>query len=672
VTLGPVEWSHNARIVYGVAGRQLIPPSGGPSRVSRPPVVDFWARGDMNVKILLRMGLLLFIAIITASAARAATYYVDYTNGNDSNNGTSKATPWKHAPGMNGCSGACNSASLNAGDKVILKGCVTWPNSAFSWSIPFGGSAGNPIYYGVDQTWWDSTVSGCASAWNRPIFNLGNANPSDSLNRIILYYNYPYVTLDNFEITNIAANWNPTNGSTGIFAGSPGNSTVENMYVHGWVNPCFSIGTGNLSAGSSTVTNYVPLSYSPAASAITTSWGSSGPCQHVLVQAPNGGIPLGNNTPEVTSVSGSNPYTVTFTNTSGGASGNCSGCLIQVGADFFQVFEGIEGPTNNDIAQDNVIDGSDTAEVKLNPYGDCGLTEGNNNFCVASGTVLWRVPNIFRNNVIRFVENAAVGECTEWSGNLIEYVRMSTDPTAHTNFVECLNDNPVNGATLFYNNVIRHGTNPNTNTPTGRWAVGVGAVWYTPVAGETSYFFNNIFYDVLENNVFERASSLGTTIAFNNSVDCGASWSLINLCANELLSVDIYQNNLFVTSASPALTGSGFASISNLTIATGHGYGETETPYAFAPPSGGATIGKGTSIASLCSGVSSAQPAAGTACGLDTAYAVTYNTSNHTVTIPARTQLTRPSTPDIGAYQYSASSAPTAPLPPTGLAATVN
>ena len=34
------------------------------------------------------------------SKASVTTYYIDYDGGSDSNNGTSKDTPWKYAPGI--------------------------------------------------------------------------------------------------------------------------------------------------------------------------------------------------------------------------------------------------------------------------------------------------------------------------------------------------------------------------------------------------------------------------------------------------------------------------------------------------------------------------------------------------------------------------------------------
>jgi len=82
--------------------------------------------------------------------------------GNDSNNGTSKTSPWQNAPGMQTCAKLCNSTTINPGDSIILRGGVTWPNASFMWNLP-GGATGNPVYVGVDQTWY------AGSSWVRPV-----------------------------------------------------------------------------------------------------------------------------------------------------------------------------------------------------------------------------------------------------------------------------------------------------------------------------------------------------------------------------------------------------------------------------------------------------------------------------------------------------------------------
>jgi hypothetical protein len=610
------------------------------------------------------------------------TYYVDYVTGSDTAVGTSKLAPWKYAPGMNGGCGSgtqCGNTVLNAGDSVIFKGGVTWPNSAFAWTIPYAGTSGNPIYFGVDQTWYTG------ESWTRPIMNLGGAVPNNNSAYTIVSMFQPYVTLDNFEWIGILAAPSPVNGSTTLFGWGNNGVHVQNMYVHGWINPYFSVGTGTLTSGSYTITNYVPFSYSPAPS---PSWvglcGGSSNCT-TQVQSLTGYIPEGNATPSATNITATvgGSYSITFVNNCAGTPvcyATASGThVIGIGQDDFHVNgQGSPGPEVDEVfGPGNYIDGSDTAEAQLNPYGDCGLTEGNNNICVSSATILWRGPNIVRDNVILFDGNSiAVGGCQEYSGNLILYLRNSTNPTAHTNGIECTDDFAVNGQTYFFGNVVKHGTNPNPSTPGGPFAIGLGAILSNPEPGETAYWFNNVFTDVLANAPFERATTTGIQYIFNNTADCGIAFTsppFNSFCYNAQ-PVDFVQNNHFITQFASSGIGavvSGSPTFStNLTMlpatATSDGY-TTVQQYVYSPTSSGSpTVGVGTSVATICGGIT--QIAAQTACLSDTPYAVGYNTTGHVVIIPDRTPVARPSTPDIGAYQFvGGSPAPAVTLAPTSL-----
>src|ERR1019366_4227336 len=73
------------------------------------------------------------LSMLPVSAA-AATYYIDYTGGSDANDGASKATPWKLAPGMQGFAGTYTHAPA---DQFIFKGGITWPNPAAGSPFPF-------------------------------------------------------------------------------------------------------------------------------------------------------------------------------------------------------------------------------------------------------------------------------------------------------------------------------------------------------------------------------------------------------------------------------------------------------------------------------------------------------------------------------------------------------
>jgi hypothetical protein len=628
---------------------------------------------------LLWSGLFL-VTLLVASRASATTYYVDYTNGSDSNNGTSKSTPWKTAPGMVTNSGVSASTSLNPGDSVIFKGCVTWPNSTFSWHPKYAGTAGSPIYYGVDTSWWDNTVSSCTNGWNRPIFDAGGAsiyaNAHDP--RMVYAGNKPYNTFDNIEFKGYYADGlgnGVTNDYVDFGGGQSAGVVVENCYFHGWTNPYFSMGTGNVAANSNTVTNYVPFSWSPAPASSWTSAPAGMPMQTL------GYWPVQSNGPLATSISNTGGNSWTIVTNSSTLPNACNGCVVQIGQDYLAITGGVEGGCAGCMMINNVIDASDVNTVQYNPETDCGVASGNSKPCLGSAIAGWRLPNIWRGNVIRYVNSAFVGECSEFSNNLIEYVRLGSNPSSHTNAIECLDETPVNGLELHYGNVIRHTNNPNPNNPMGRWSIGL-LNQYAPPSGSTEYIFNNVVYDTLQNAWMGPIGgrSGGTIDVFNNTSDCGPSWDLTHSCMNITTgwaAVNIVNNDMITTGT--AIVGSGsYSNTNNLTVspATANAAGYTASQvYAYSPTSAGSpTVGKGASVSSFCAAISSAGFSdAASACQKDTSYGVGYNASTHSVITPNRSTISRTSPPDIGAYQFSGAAAGSTepPAPPTSLSVTV-
>lgn len=191
---------------------------------------------------LLRILLLTGCAMMIGDSVSAATYYIDYSTGNDGNSGTSKTSPWQNAPGMQTCTKLCSSTTINAGDSIILKGGVTWPNASFMWNLPGNGTTGSPIYLGVDKTWFTG------STWARPILNPGGAVIPNNFNTM---FTVPAnVTVDNFEITGFY--WTTAScsgapyGDCGIFnAGQRNGQTWENLYIHGWTHAGTNAATNN-------------------------------------------------------------------------------------------------------------------------------------------------------------------------------------------------------------------------------------------------------------------------------------------------------------------------------------------------------------------------------------------------------------------------------------------
>ncbi|MFA5962252.1 MAG: hypothetical protein WC848_06225 [Parcubacteria group bacterium] len=179
-----------------------------------------------------------------AKNSHAATYYIDYSNGSDTNNGTSTSTPWKLAPGMRGCSvgdtgGNCNAKRVSGGtpgDRFIFKGGVTWPRAALSFNWYFGsGTTANPIYFGVDKAWY------AGGAWSRPVMDAEDNEPYPSPENyytMMAIYGDGFV-VDNLEFKGLAqlADTNPIYPgmlTVGTSIASVQGIEVKNCYFHGW------------------------------------------------------------------------------------------------------------------------------------------------------------------------------------------------------------------------------------------------------------------------------------------------------------------------------------------------------------------------------------------------------------------------------------------------------
>jgi hypothetical protein len=194
--------------------------------------------------------LILPVLLLCAHSAIATTYYIS-TSGSDSNNGTSNSTPWLHAPGMTGCSANCASKSPAPGDRFILRGGDTWHyNSAagpvgLPWSNSSSGSSGNLIYWGVDHTWWNSATCG-AAAWCRPILNgdnpisttaVASCQKGAATDSDLMDMQGSWVQVDDFEMLGLCWDQATIPYFTDFYLAMEGaNSTVTNVYLHGWTH----------------------------------------------------------------------------------------------------------------------------------------------------------------------------------------------------------------------------------------------------------------------------------------------------------------------------------------------------------------------------------------------------------------------------------------------------
>lgn len=138
------------------------------------------------------LALLVFSCL--ALCAQGATYYIDYAGGSDANGGTSKAAPWKRAPGMKGFARAYQHV---AGDRFIFKGGVTWPVDCFQMRITAGGSSdSNRDYYGADSTWY------AGGAFTRPVFDFQHTlvGPGWTAAAGVLIEGCNFITFENIDL----------------------------------------------------------------------------------------------------------------------------------------------------------------------------------------------------------------------------------------------------------------------------------------------------------------------------------------------------------------------------------------------------------------------------------------------------------------------------------------
>src|SRR5271165_7473325 len=128
----------------------------------------------------------IFALCLSAFASHTCTTcYIDCVNGSDANSGATKILAWKHLHEMAGATGNASTQVVAPGDSYILIGNETWPNSTLGFAMIVNGSVGNPIYYGVDQTWF-ANVAGTANTdatgkivtWVTGVHTLGDFSSS--------------------------------------------------------------------------------------------------------------------------------------------------------------------------------------------------------------------------------------------------------------------------------------------------------------------------------------------------------------------------------------------------------------------------------------------------------------------------------------------------------------
>jgi hypothetical protein len=193
---------------------------------------------------------------LVCQSAHATTYYIDYSSGLDSNNGTSTSTPWKHHPYMATWGQGVTPVTYThaAGDKFIFKGGVTWlwtsGDHLFPLTIVAGGSAGNMDTYTSDPTWY---VGG---SFTLPIFDGGQQAEGSTVtmgagnNSLITdsTHQVSYIKIDSLQLQNVgyplsgplSSTWGGS-GTTVNFGGSGSNIEISNNVLYPHAVQAFSI-----------------------------------------------------------------------------------------------------------------------------------------------------------------------------------------------------------------------------------------------------------------------------------------------------------------------------------------------------------------------------------------------------------------------------------------------
>ncbi len=147
------------------------------------------------------------------SVASAATYYVDATGGNDSNNGTASTTAWQTLTKVNG-------STFAPGDFILFKRGVTFMGNLV---VGQSGTSGKP-----------STI-GAYGSGGRPLLNAAGNNHG-----VDIRTNKSYITIQGLDVRGATLNQI-------LLLSSVSNVIITDCYVVGGSNGAYTLQTGNFS-----------------------------------------------------------------------------------------------------------------------------------------------------------------------------------------------------------------------------------------------------------------------------------------------------------------------------------------------------------------------------------------------------------------------------------------
>jgi hypothetical protein len=190
----------------------------------------------------------ILLAIGCSATASAVTYYIDYTEGKDSNDGQSTSNAWQRCPGMKGFTGRYLHTT---GDQFVFKGGVTWPADAFPFKIIHSGNARRPDIYMGGQRCGEAGSAACHGgvAWGSgyPLFD-GESKGRYQSGLIFKSGAQNHVTIDGLKIIR-TGNLKDGSGTALLLTGGSGITVKNCLFQPDSVNAfAYSADSGNYSA----------------------------------------------------------------------------------------------------------------------------------------------------------------------------------------------------------------------------------------------------------------------------------------------------------------------------------------------------------------------------------------------------------------------------------------
>ena len=171
----------------------------------------------------------LFVGNLLGTRAFAEMYFIDYEEGNDSRDGLTHQTAWKHCPGMQTAAAKAGEHKIQVGDVFVFKGGSVWLHTVEDPMFPLvvsqkGGKAA-PIVYKNDSAW-------CKTANAKPVLDGG------LIAKVLVSFadQMENSRIAGFEMRHHVGDGSVTHQAI-LFNLRCRNISVADCYIHDWKSP---------------------------------------------------------------------------------------------------------------------------------------------------------------------------------------------------------------------------------------------------------------------------------------------------------------------------------------------------------------------------------------------------------------------------------------------------